>query len=361
MLSLLSLLFFSCNQSNNTVSRVVKTEESGTTVNAAQNREKAVKSKPSKQMFFLKHDFGYLEPNNVVTCTLSLKNDSDRNLLFDCSKPSCGCIWCKEMPNLIAPGIVGQFLIELDTTGKHGKTVERVLFSNKNDSVACVADVRAIVKGLWTEPGTLDMGSLSLGTPYKGKLCIFVAGCPKAKVKSVYVKDKWLKVTQHEVGTEKNTAARDIAAVSLLEIQWVGTGIPPGRVASEISVTMDIPPEKVIRVPVIGHVWGRVTVVPSPLILGQLVPGKPIIRTSTVSFSDDRLAFNKIELSTEYDFIEAVLKPIASDERNKCILIVTARRPKNVNSQFICGVISGKDKNTGAIILSVPYVAHINK
>jgi hypothetical protein len=222
--------------------------------------------------------------------------------------------------------------------------------------------VHALVKGVWAEPKLLDMGNLCSGAPYKAEFCIFAAGYPEVKVKSVHVADgRVVKVTQREAQTGKRTMARDIAAVAVLEVESAGTGVPPGRIASEISVAMDTTPEKVIRVPIIGHVLGAVTVVPSPLVLGLLIPGKPVQRTCVVSFNDTGLTLDRLKLSAEHDFVDAVLKPADGGERSKCVLLVTGRRPIRTTSQFIRGAIGGKDRRTGAIVLSVPYVAHVSE
>src|SRR5450830_1932234 len=128
-------LLASCERRPSDVSAIVtKENKKESDVPPSSDGRGATPANP-RHVFFLKHDFGCVEPNVTSTCELVLRNDKECSLSFDSWVPACGCISCTRMPKSIAPSEQGTFVITLDTTGKRGMTKERIAFSSKRNSV----------------------------------------------------------------------------------------------------------------------------------------------------------------------------------------------------------------------------------
>ncbi len=311
-----------------------------------------------EKLVFLRHDFGFLAPDSVSTCELSLLNDKLQPMSLESYKPSCRCISMEKMPDMIPPGERGTFVIKLDTSGKRGVTMERIVFFGKDTMV--VAEVNAIVKALWADPDVIDLGDLVVGTVKEADAFVLAGGYPEARISSVTVDDNWLEVTQHVANTDEKTLSRKIKAIAKLSAEWTGADLPPGRISSRINIATDAVPDKSIHVRVLGHVLGKVTVVPSRLQFGKISPDKTVTRTCTLSFGAVTFDPRDIECSTEHEFVEAAIEFATSAEKEQFILSVTMETAQDGgDARLVRGAVRGKRKDTGTPIFSVPYVGYM--
>jgi hypothetical protein len=339
-----------------------KKQETLSAVKPPKQQPPAAPAKSTLQnSFFLKHHFGDVNADEALTCSLELKNETDKPLSFGFSSTSCGgCLHVKSMPKEILPGEIGVFELEFNTAGKRGATPQHAYFWDAEPkTLLVVADIGATVRAVWTDPEMISLGNLSTSEPQKAKLYVMAAGFPDAKVTSAQCDVAWLTLTSKPVETSKELKAQSIRAIDYYEIEWTGKEAKPGNLTSKIAfhVQKDDDNEQVLEVGVTGYLSGDVEIVPAQIVFGRVTTNE-ITRTCTLTFKKPNIDAAKIKCIAGHAFVHVNFEQ-SKEGSNRFILTTSITPPAAENNQLIEGTITGTDES-GETIFSVPYIAFFN-
>jgi hypothetical protein len=333
----------------------VSSESKSKTVQNTQ-RSTPVKS-TLERSYFLKHNFGDVDTGQKLSCSLELKNETDKPMIFGFSSTSCGaCLSVKSKPDKIEPGETGIFELEFDTTGKRGLTPQHAYFWDAEPKTLLVAaDITAVVRAVWTDPETIGLGNLSTNEPHKTKLYVMSAGLPDAKVTSTQCNASWLTLTSKPVETSKELKSQSIRAIDYYEIEWTGKEAKPGNLTSKITFQVQTgEEEKTLEVSVTGYLSGDVEIVPAQIVFGR-VTHEEVVRTCTLTFKKTTIDPAKIKCTVDHDFIKIDF----TKSNGNFVLTTHIIPPSETKNQLIEGKITGVDES-GETIFSVPYIAFFN-
>jgi len=339
-----------------------KKQETKTTTLPQEKRPVAAPAKSTlERSFFLKYHFGDVDANERLTCSLELKNETDKPIQLGFSSTSCGsCLFVETMPKEILPGETGIFELAFDTTGKRGATPQQAVFWDAEPKTLLVlADVTATVRAVWTDPATISLGNLSTSEAQQAKLYVMAAGLPDAKVTLVQCDVPWLTLTSKPVETSKALSAQNIKAIDYYEIEWTGKDAKPGNLSSTITfhVQKGNGEEQVLEVSVSGYLSGDVEIVPSNLVFGRVTTSE-IVRTSTLSFKKLDIDAATIKCAADHPYIQVSFEK-SKEDVTRFILTSRLTPPAERENQLIEGTITGTDES-GEVIFSVPYVAFMS-
>ncbi|MDR1962673.1 MAG: DUF1573 domain-containing protein [Planctomycetaceae bacterium] len=347
----LSLFLTSCHKQETTSSE----SESSKTV------QKTPSVAPIKstleRSYFLKHNFGDVDAGQKLTCSLELKNETDKLMSFGFSSTSCGaCLSVKSKPEKIEPGKTGIFELEFDTTGKRGLTPQHAYFWDAEPkTLLVVADITATIRAIWTDPEMIALGNLSTNEAHKTKLYVMAAGLPDAKVTSAECDASWLTLTSKPVETSKELKSQSIRAIDYYEIEWTGKDTKPGNLATKIIFHVQNGNEdKILEVPVSGYLSGDVEIVPAQIVFGRVAKDE-VVRTCTLTFKKPNIDPTKIKCTADHDSIKVNF----AKSKNTFVLTTRIAPPSETTNQLIEGKITGVDES-GETIFSVPYIAFFN-
>lgn len=333
------------------------------TTNSSSSERKPSVHPPVKstlqRSFFLKHDFGVVDAGQKLTCSLELKNDSDKPMSFGFNSTSCGaCISVTSMPKTIEPGESGIFELEFDTTGKRGATPQHAYFWDAEPKTLLVAaDITATVRAVWTDPETIGLGNLSTSEPHKSKLYVMVAGLPDAKVTSMECDAPWLSLISQPVETSKELKSQNIHAIDYCEIEWTGKDAKPGNLSTKISFQVQKGDEgQKLEVSVNGYLFGDVEIIPAQIVFGRVAKDE-VVRTCKLTFKK-RPDISRIQYSVDHESVKVELAE-SKDSDTQIILMASFAPPTEKINQLLEGTIVGKNE-AGEAVFNIPYIAFLN-
>ena len=325
-------------------------------ISSSQPKSVPVKSTLQKS-YFLKHHFDDVNADEMLTCSLELKNESDKPMTFGFSSTSCGsCLSIKSMPQIIEPGEIGVFELEFNTTGKRGATPQHAYFwDTEPKTLLVVVDITATIRAVWTDQEMISLGNLSTGEPHKAKLYVMAAGYPGAKVVSATTDASWLTLTSKPVETSKELKSQNIQAIDYYEVEWTGNDAKPGNLATKIMIQVQNGDEdKTLEIPVTGYLSGDVEIVPSNVVFGRVTQNK-IVRTCTLTFKKPDIDATKIQCFSDHPSVQTLLEK-DKGQSNQFSLTTKIVPPAEINESLIEGTITGKDQS-GEVLFSIPYIA----
>ena len=127
LISLLSLVLFSCGSSSD--EKTITTDLVNSPLTANRNAEKVLT--PNIEMLETRYDFGEMHQGESVTHDFILKNTGDADLIITTAKGSCGCTVPQWPKNPILKGEEAIIKVTFNSAGKLGKQNKTVtLVSN---------------------------------------------------------------------------------------------------------------------------------------------------------------------------------------------------------------------------------------
>ena len=112
------------------------------------------------------HDFGAIEPDQVLDHTFSIKNTGEATLNIEGFKTSCGCLSLELSTLEIEPEAVADLIATLDPQHFHGKSprIGAYIYSNDPEKLLTTLLVSAdITPEFVIEPETIDFGTIEKG------------------------------------------------------------------------------------------------------------------------------------------------------------------------------------------------------
>lgn len=117
-------------------------------VSEKSEREKQANAMPKTKMVFdtTVHNFGTVKEGDVVKYAFKFKNAGDNPLMISKTDVSCGCTVPSFPKEPIAPGAVGEIMVQFNTSGKEGLQKKNILVHSNNEAEAVSISIEANVK-----------------------------------------------------------------------------------------------------------------------------------------------------------------------------------------------------------------------
>lgn len=329
------------------------TQEALPETRAVSPRKSAIESS-----FFLRHDFGVVDRNKRLHASLKLKNTGQKPLTFAFSKASCGCMSVKSMPETIPSGETGSFDIELDTSRLAGRRNYNLLaWDAEPMTIVMKAHITALVRSVTADPAAVNFGELLLTEESQKSFFVVASGYPDAEIISAETDATWISLERQHATTSKDSHEQGIRAIGRYRVKWTGQEAGPGNLRSRIIIKVkgDANTEETLVVPVSCFLKGKLDIVPSQIVFGQICASKPVVRTCSLTFNAPEPDVSGIVCESEHAFVEASLD-VDSECPSRWKLTVRAALPEAVKGDTIQGTLVGKGRN-GETVFSIPYMA----
>ncbi len=114
----------------------------------------AVPTGPTTTMEFveMEFDFGTVQEGEKVSHTYKFKNTGNEPLVISDAKGSCGCTVPSKPTDPIAPGEMGEIVVEFNTQGKAGQRNQKVTVTANTNPPQTFLSLKGVVAGAATQP-----------------------------------------------------------------------------------------------------------------------------------------------------------------------------------------------------------------
>ncbi len=314
---------------------------------------------PADQGIRMTRDFGLLESGAEVEEVFELRNDSADPLRFVDSRASCGCVSIVDHPRSIDAGESVSIALRLDTSGLRGAVKHSVTFKVDHPKQRYVQLVLGgTVRGVWTEPETVDLGSITSQRLARRRFLVFAAGMPDLKILSVRASDASLQVSDEPAHADDAATRKDIRAVRSVVVDWGDAMGPPGMYSSEVVVDTSEQGRPTVKVSVTAHITGAVDVKPPLLMFGTVVHDQSVERSCRVKLGDDDAPQRLDRLVFEADNEQVVCRLAKQDEGDAAVgtlrIVLTGA---SGTGELMKGAVRGK--RDAKVVVSIPYVAYL--
>jgi len=219
---------------------------------------------PAVEISELKHDFGTIEPDEVVDHTFTVTNTGDAELKIEGLRTSCGCVTLEASALEIPPEETAELVAELNPQhyGGPSPNISAYVYTNDPRQKLTVLTVSAeITPEFIVEPRTIDFGTVAKG-----------AGSSR----TVRLRQTWrepVEITKLETSPEAIAAFYSEApqsdesgsGVSKKEYEVevrLNPDAPGGNLAGYVTLFTNVKRVPMVRIPVRAFVRGGVSVVP---------------------------------------------------------------------------------------------------
>ncbi len=308
----------------------------------------------------MSRDFGLVDRGAEVQETFEVQNKSREPLRLGDPQVSCGCISIVDQPKSVDAGESVSIAVRLDTSRMRGAVKHSVTFKVDHPKQRYVRlVVEGTVRGVWTEPETLDLGSITSQKRARQRFFIFAAGMPDLDILSVRASDAFLEVNDGPANADDATRRKGIRGVRSVFVGWGDVMAPPGVYSGEVAIDTNDQRWPTVTVSVTAHVTGAVDVKPPLLLFGTVVHGKSVERSCRIRLGDDDAAHQLDGLIFETDHEQVVCRLASgdSDDGAAGTLRVVLTAAGGESGELIKGAARGK--RDGKVVVSVPYVAYL--
>jgi len=305
-------------------------------------------------------DFGLVDQGPVVVREFSVKNVSAGALRFEDFRLSCGCLSIADQPRAIAANEIGTVALKLDTTGLRGRVSQSVSFKVIHRKYRYVQLVlEGTVRGVWVEPSTIDLGSLTTASRPEARFFVVASGRPDVKFTEAYSDDCEIEVTKGNATTPNTALARDVRAVGAVTVKWGGGARKPGPYLGKIIVRLGDDQDAQLTVPITAHVTGAMDATPPRLVFGRVAPGSTVRRECRLRLgcSGESVDLGELTFQADHGQVACDVTRREPTLEGSGTLRVTLTAAKIDRGQLLKGtVVAMRD---GKVILSIPYVAFL--
>lgn len=220
--------------------------------------------RPVMEVSELKHDFGSIEPDQVLEHTFPIKNVGDATLTIDGLRSSCGCVTLEMSSLEIPPEGSADLVAELDPQhyGGPSPNISAYVYANDPEREITVFNVVAeITPEFVIEPATLDFGTVVKGSESSRSFRLRQTWREPVKIASLDTSPEGIGAFYSEVtGSDESDPAS--AKVEYEVAVRLGPEVPAGNLAGYVNVRTNIKRRPVVRVPIKAFVRGGVSTVP---------------------------------------------------------------------------------------------------
>jgi hypothetical protein len=269
------------------------------------------------------HDFGTVARGAKVQHAFTLENIYEEDVHIAQIKSSCGCTIPKISQRLLKTWEKAQIIAEVDTRAYKGRkdATLTVIFDKPFPAEVRLSVHTYIRSDLVIQPGEVQFGSVTQGTPVTKELSISYAGRSDWRIEGV-------ESTDPHIAAEVVRANGGSGNVNYTLTVTLSADAPPGYIHEHLTLlTNDFNPSSAqVPVPVEGVVVGTVSVRPSPLLLGVVDTGGT--------------AKGRLVVHGRTPFRITAIR--ANDPRFECVVPTEAKPVHLVPVTFVAGARAGE-------------------
>lgn len=247
----------------------------------------------AKMFDHTKHDFGVVATGAKVEHRFQFTNIWEEDVLVVSTRSSCGCSSVRATKQTIKTHEIAEIVVSLDTRNfsQRKDATITIEFQFEKDTDQGLRRSRKVEVQLQTysyirrdvvlTPGSVQFGSVREGTDSRKEIKLAYAGSNTWQILSVECEHPYLEVQPVETG-------RGNGLVKYLIQVGLKGGAPAGYIREHIALVTndDNPNAKRVLMSVEGIIEPAVSVNPSPLSFGIVVPGEPVTKSIVVTADD---------------------------------------------------------------------------
>jgi hypothetical protein len=307
------------------------------------------------------HHFGVVDAGTEIRHEFQVANDGAASLRLLGYRASCGaCLSVQGMPNEIQAGHAATITLKLDTTAKQGSCLQRVIINTDDPKrPAILLSLSGIVKGIWTEPGHINFGTIAPGQCPEAHFNVLAAKLPDVKVLAVQSTAKHLRLTLGPPKNDHEIQPQGLDVITNIHVQWQGSHDQVGPFHTRITLTTSDPKYPTLQVPLDAYLIGDLEPRPVQIFFGAVDAGQTVHRTCTLIWHRQQNIPqpNEIAIQADHPYIQCGLSPSASNAHREMLLRVSLQSPQTPEIKLLTGNLVGT--RNGQSLFSIPYTAYL--
>lgn len=220
--------------------------------------------RPVMEIAELKHDFGTIEPDQVLEHKFPIKNVGDAALTIDGLRSSCGCVTLEMSSLEIPPGGAADLVAQINAEhyGGPSPNISAYVYANDPEHEITVFNVVAeITPEFVIEPETLDFGTVVKGSESSRSFRLRQTWREPVKIASLDTSPEGIGAFYSEVAGSGEGDPGSAKVEYEVEVR-IGPDAPAGNLAGYVNVHTNIKRRPVVRIPIKGFVRGGVSTIP---------------------------------------------------------------------------------------------------
>ena len=220
--------------------------------------------RPVIEVSDLKHDFGTIEPDQVLEHTFTIRNAGDAMLEIEGLRTSCGCLTLEASSLEVPPQGCADLVAELDPQhyGGPSPNISAYVYTNDPERELTAFSVSAeITPEFVVEPERIDFGTIAKGVGGGRTLRLRQTWREPIKIASLETSSDSIAAFYSEVTGSDESGSGAPKAEYEVEVR-IEPDAPGGRLAGSVALHTNIKRRPVVTIPVVALVQGGVSIVP---------------------------------------------------------------------------------------------------
>ena len=208
------------------------------------------------------YHFGVVEEGEILSHAFQFKNAGVSDLYIT-TRSTCNCTVALTSGKSFAPGATGEVVVEYDTQGKQGHTLNEIfVHTNDNDEPLLKITVAATVSpGIKTVPDRIHLSDLKPGEKITRKILVLDQKVGTLKVQDVIVPEM---IEARILPFEEKDDMRYIPVILTIK-----SGDTVGQFSESIDIITNRAKLKKTTIPITGNIVGSAKIFPPRLYFGK--------------------------------------------------------------------------------------------
>jgi len=236
------------------------------------------KGAPAVEISEVKHDFGTVEPDQVVEHTFTVRNTGDAELKIEGLRTSCGCVTLKPSALEIPPGETTELVAELNPQhyGGPSPNISAYVYTNDPRQKLTVLTVSAeITPEFVVEPQTIDFGTVAKGAAISRTIRLRQTWREPVEITKVETSSEAIEALYSKRPESDESGSGAPKAEYDVEVR-LKPDAPGGNLAGYVALFTNVKRVPMVRIPVRAFVRGGVSVVPEVFFFAARHPGEDL-------------------------------------------------------------------------------------
>jgi hypothetical protein len=229
---------------------------------------------PAVEISEVKHDFGTIEPDQVVDYTFTVTNTGDAKLKIEGLRTSCGCLVVEPSSLEIAPEATAELVAELNAQhyGGPSPNISAYVYTNDPSQKLTVLTVSAqIMPEFVVEPQTIDFGTVAKGAGSSRTVHLRQSWREPVEITKLETSSEALAAFYSEVPQSDERGADAPKKDYEVEVR-LSPDAPGGNLVGYVTLSTNVKRVPMVRIPVRAFVRGGVSVVPEVFLFAARDP-----------------------------------------------------------------------------------------
>jgi hypothetical protein len=233
---------------------------------------------PAVEISELTHDFGTIEPDQVVDYTFTVTNTGDAELKIEGLRTSCGCLTLEPSALEIPPEETAELVAELNPQhyGGPSPNISAYVYTNDPRHKLTVLTISAkITPEFVVEPQTIDFGTVAKGAGSSRTVHLRQTWREPVEITKLETSSEAIAAFYSEVAQSDESGSGSSKKEYEVEVR-LEPDAPGGNLAGYVTLFTNVNRVPMVRIPVRAFVRGGVSVVPEVFLFAAREPGEDL-------------------------------------------------------------------------------------